>query len=474
VRVICSFKVVALMALVIATTTVTAATAQSVIPTDTASAPQASQTPPPLPQPTSPPPAPQRPPVVNRANELMPSWLRVRGEFRERFEGFENSNFIEGRDDAYALSRFRFNVAVTATKHLAFQANFQDARVAGKEVGPTTAPFRGPFDLRTAFADVGDTKVPVALRLGRQELVFGESRLLGSLPWVNTGRSWDAARVILRSPMFQVDVFGASLVRSLPNEFDKSGNGNLLAGAYATSTKLLHRATVEPYVFWRRDINLRSELGTLGTLSQTTVGTRISGQLPAQLDYGVEMALQRGGLDQDSLNAWAGHWQLRWSLTGWAAAKVTSEYNFATGDESPTDGARQTFDQLYPTGHDKLGLADQIGWRNIHHIREGVEITPIKATPISLNYHSWWLASSTDGLYSAGGTLLVPRIATGASSTHVGQEIDLQVTRAITPQLQLAAGYAHIVNGAFLREATPGASYSYPYVMATYVFLAER
>ena len=88
----------------------------------------------------------------------MPSWLRVRGEFRERIEGFENSSFIEGRDDAYALSRFRFNVAVTANKHLAFQANLQDARVAGKEVGPTTAPFRGPFDLRTAFADVGDAK----------------------------------------------------------------------------------------------------------------------------------------------------------------------------------------------------------------------------------------------------------------------------------------------------------------------------
>ena len=97
-------------------------------------------------------------PVFNRANELMPSWLRVRGEFRERFEGFENGNFIEGRDDAYALSRFRFNVAVTANQHLAFQANLQDARVADKEVGPTTAPFRGPFDLRTAFADVGDAK----------------------------------------------------------------------------------------------------------------------------------------------------------------------------------------------------------------------------------------------------------------------------------------------------------------------------
>ena len=455
-------------------TSATASAQVSVLPEAAASAPQATQAPPPVTQPAAPRQSPPQVPVFNRANEVMPSWLRVRGEFRERFEGFENSNFIEGRDDAYALSRFRFNVAVTASKHLAFQANLQDARVADKEVGPTTAPFRGPFDLRIAFADVGDAKASVAFRLGRQELVYGESRLLGSLPWVNTGRSWDAAKVTLRSSRFQVDLFGASLVRSLPDEFDKSGNGNRLAGAYATSTKLLPKATVEPYVFWRRDVNVRSELGALGTLSQTTIGTRVAGQLPARLDYGVEMALQRGGLDQDSINAWAGHWQLRASLPAWAAPKVTSEYNFASGDDVANDGRRQTFDQLYPTGHDKLGLADQVGWRNIHHLREGIELTPIKATPISLNYHSWWLASNTDGLYSAGGTLLVPRVPGGTTNTHVGQEFDLQVTRLITPQLQLAGGYAYITPGGFLREATPGASYSYPYIMATYVFLAEK
>jgi hypothetical protein len=461
-----------LAAIIIAVSTT--ATAQVSGPAEASSALQATQTPSPVTPPAPPRATPQRVPIFNRANEVMPSWLRVRGEFRERFEGFEGSNFIDGRDDAYALSRFRFNVAATASKSLAFQVNLQDARVAGKEVGPTTAPFRGPFDLRTAFADVGDAKATVGFRLGRQELVFGEQRLLGSLPWVNTGRSWDAARAVLRSPKFQVDVFGASLVRSLPGEFDKSGNGNRLAGAYATSTKLLPRATVEPYVIWRRDVNLRSEFGALGTLSQTTVGTRVAGQLPARFDYGVEMALQRGGLDEDSISAWAGHWQLRSSLPGWASPKLTSEYNYATGDVNPGDGTRQTFDQLYPTGHDKLGLSDQIGWRNIHHLREGIEITPIKATPVSVNYHSWWLDSRTDGLYSASGALLVPRVAGGATNTHVGQEIDVQVSRAITRQIQLAGGYAHIVSGAFLREATPGASYSYPYLMVTYVFLAEQ
>ena len=64
----------------------------------------------------------------------------------------------------------------------------------------------------------------------------------------------------------------------------------------------------------------------------------------------------------------------------------------------------------------------------------------------------------------------------GARRVKAVQQVKsgVQVTRALTPQLQLAAGYAHIFTGDFLKQATPGASYSHPYVMATYVFLAER
>jgi len=262
-------------------------------------------------------------------------------------------------------------------------------------------------------------------------------------------------------------------VRSLPDEFDKSGNGNRLIGAYATSAKLIPKGVVEPYVFVRHDENLRSELGPFGSIDQTTVGARTAGKLPAGLDYGVEMALQRGSLVDDSISAWAGHWQMRESLPGAGAVKLTSEYNFASGDKNPTDGRRGTFDQLYPTGHDKLGLADQVGWRNTHHLREGFEFTPVTATPITVNYQTWWLAEKTDGLYAANGNRIA-FVPGGAADSHVGQEIDFQVARPLTPQLQLAGGYAHMFAGAFLEQATPGKSYSYPYVMVTYVFLADK
>lgn len=414
-----------------------------------------------------------KPPFPNRLNTVLPSWIRLRGEFRERVEGFDGAGFNGTREDLYYLSRLRFNTTITASKSLSFQAQVQDARVARKTVGPTGTPFAATVDLRMAFADIGDATGPVTVRAGRQELVYGDQRLVGHLAWTNAARTFDGVKATFRSTAVSVDAFATSVVRILDGTFDKSGAGNRFAGLYATTTRLVKNGTVEPYAFFKRDTNLRPEIGGAANLAETTVGVRWAGKLPARLDYNVELALQRGSLGGDDIRAWAGHWMVRQSLPGAGAVKLIGEFNYGSGDENPTDGVRGTFDQLYPTGHDKYGLADQIGWKNIQHLRAGVDVTPFKGFPVTTSYHSWWLAEPRDGIYSAGSAPLA-RIATGAPNRHVGQELDVQVSRAVTPQLSIAAGYAHIFTGAFLKQATPGAHYSAPYVMATYVFLAER
>ena len=132
--------------------------------------------------------------MPNRVNEVMPSWLRLRGEFRERMEGFDGLGFNETREDLYWLSRFRFNATVAPSKALSFQVQVQDARVAKKTVGPTGTPFRAPFDLRMAFADIGAATARVTLRVGRQELAFGDQRLVGHVSWLNAARTFDGVK----------------------------------------------------------------------------------------------------------------------------------------------------------------------------------------------------------------------------------------------------------------------------------------
>jgi hypothetical protein len=72
-------------------------------------------------------------PVFNRANEHLPQWLRIRGELRERIEGFQSGIFVPDRADYYALSRVRLNVAATANEWLSFQTSLHDARVATRK-----------------------------------------------------------------------------------------------------------------------------------------------------------------------------------------------------------------------------------------------------------------------------------------------------------------------------------------------------
>ena len=406
------------------------------------------------------------------ANLDLPSWVRVGVEHRGRLEGLSGAGFAPDREDLYWLNRFRVTTRFAMKPWLGATIQVQDARVEGRNGPVTGAPFRDPLDLRLAHVDVGQfEKGRFAIRGGRQELVFGDQRLVGHVSWLNTARSFDAVRGVYRHKKMRVDGFAASVVNVQPDEANSSGGGNYFYGADAAITVLPNGGTLEPYEFVRATRNLRTELGSPGTLTSSTSGIRLVGKLNALTDYNVEAALQRGSLGSDTISAWAGHWVMgRTIAAGPLTYRAFGEYNFASGDETPGDGVRGTFDQLFPTPHDKYGLADQVAWKNIHHLRAGLEVRPQPKLMLAGSYHSFWLASGRDALYSAGGAVLA-RIAAGAPDRHVGQELDLQATYTPWPRLQLHGGYAHIFTGAFLKAATPGKSYSAPYFMVTTMLL---
>jgi hypothetical protein len=352
------------------------------------------------------------------------------------------------------------------------QVQAQDAQVGAKNAPkPDNAPFEDTFDLRQAYVDFGNVEGgSFALRAGRQELVFGEQRLIGHLNWTNAARSFDAVRASYRNKDYRIDAFVASVVNARDGEFDKRTDANNLHGIYASFNNFVPKGTIEPYLLWRTSRGVRSETGTIGKLDFKTVGFRFVGKLPLNFDYNVEIVEQAGAFGSDYLQAWAGHWVAGYTVPRVNfAPRIFAEYNYASGDGNPADGRRETFDQLYPTAHDKLGLADQIGWRNVQHTRGGVEMKPTAKLSFAGSYHSWWLADSHDGLYNAAGAL-VTRVASGVAGRHIGYEMDFQAVYALNNLVQIGAGYAHIFPGTFLKNTTPGKAYDSSYVMLTYLF----
>jgi alginate export protein len=390
-------------------------------------------------------------PVPLALNGQLAQWLELRGEFRARTEEFDGGGFSATNEDAYWLDRFRFNATVKPSRTLTFFVQAQDARAFNKRTGGTAAPFRDTISVRQAYGEsaIGSKTM---VRIGRQELAFGEQRLLGALGWANVARSFDAARLTVKQPFGQLDAFAASVVTITPDGFDKSGGGNALYGTYESLTTLIPKQVVEPYFLVRRSPNLH----------HGTAGIRVAGRLPSAFDYSTEAVIQRGSTGADDLRSWAGHALVGRSFGALLKPRAFGEFNYASA----------TFDQMYPTGHDKFGLADQIGWRNIRHLRAGVEVKPTTTVQIATSFHDYWLADAAGGLYSASGAR-VARSLTGTAGTHVGREIDIQTAYVYSAQLQIAGGYAYLAPGKFLRNTTAGHGYSYPFVMATYVFLGE-
>ncbi|MBI4456718.1 MAG: alginate export family protein [Acidobacteria bacterium] len=404
-------------------------------------------------------------------NKNLPRWLRFTGEYRSRLEGFTGGGFHTDNEDFYLLHRLRLNMSIQPIGWLKFYFQGQDARVFSKNSAPYGPPFQDIMDLRMAYVELGDVeKRATGFRVGRQELLFGERRLVGHGGWLNTARSFDAVRATVHHNGYRVDAFATSVVNIRDGKFNESAAGDNLHGLYGAIDHLVPKAVLEPYVLWRLAPRLKTELGTMANLDLKTFGFRYVGKLPANFDYNTEVARQIGSVGTDDIGAWAGHWLIGCTVTRAPyQPRLIIEYNYASGDRAPLDGKRGTFDQLYPTAHDKYGLADQVGWRNIHHVRSGFEFRPNPKWLMMGNYHSWWLASARDGLYNAGG-VLIAQVADGSAGRHVGQELDFQAVYSLQKQIQVSGGYAYLFPGNFLQKATPGKPYHFPYLMLNYVF----
>jgi hypothetical protein len=397
-------------------------------------------------------------------NSELPSWMHLSGEERIRTEGYSAGGFKPNNSDYYFLQRLRLNLRIQPVWWLKIIAQSQDSREFFKG-GVPAPPYQDTWDLRQAYAEIGDMeKGFFALRVGRQEINLGEERLVGSSDWTNNARSFDAARLRLHHKKLRLDVFAASVVVVTEGQVGAVTPGNNIYGLYGGLDRVIPNATIEPYLFWRSQSTVKAQLGGIGTYDMKIPGVRWVGTLPGNFDYNTDLAFQRGSVLRDSIDAWAGHWLIGYKLPSLPLTpRLFAEYNYASGSASSKLGERHTFDQLYASGHDKYGFADQVGWKNIKHIRMGPEVKILNRWYASVRYSDYWLANAHDALYNTS-SAVVAQVANGSAGTWVGQQVDFVNAVQLSKLTSIGGGVSHIFPGSFLKAATPGQSYTAPYL----------
>jgi len=435
---------------------------------------------------------------------------RARVEVRNNNFDFNNKDNPLGdvTDDTFLLQRFRVGATLKPTAWLGGYVQGQDTRQIGATRPGVPYAFASegddPFDLRQAYLDLGSPELcPIAVRLGRQELSYGDERLVGPAGWNNFSRTFDAVKLRYSDPgrRLTVDAFGAHVVNITsfgPQEnddlrFNKADWDDTFAGLYLSSKALDFQAT-EFYVFYRNkedsDPVYTAVSGTLTNKAMPydiaqevwTPGLRIK-SVPGQLggwDYDGEAAYQFGRsagqqgaalpgptmIDHQAFAAHAGA-GYTWTKATWSP-RFGGEYNVASGDKNPDDNKDESFLNLYPSNHLPYGRMDLFSWKNIHDLACGLKVTPFQDAQrpshklvVGLDGHAFWLYSNEDAWYRANGVARVRTLTTAARNADrfVGTELDLTVSYN-TPWkwLKVDAGYSHFFAGGYLNDTANAAT----------------
>jgi Alginate export len=426
---------------------------------------------------------------------------RVRGELRENNRDFDSS-IEDNNDDAWLLNRFRLGLAAKPVSWLKLYGQTQDVREAFSD-RPNIPGVRGAegddaFDLRQAYISLGDVKkFPLLLTVGRQAISYGDSRLVADSRWGNFGRTFDAIRLRFEKPHVWVEGFVMRPVQIRRHEFDDSDAQDNFGGVYF-STDYLAKQTTDFYFFYRDkddnqpDLDPTNGIDPEGTWNGpaarfATMGARVK-STPDKLngwDYTAEAAYEVGEVFQTNrsstqfdLSAFALH------LSGGYTAKELPwkprfglEYDFASGDSDPNDRNSESFQNLYPSNHEKYGFMDEFSWRNIHDARVQFNVKPIKKLDLEFDYHAFWLADTHDFWYRSNGiSTLRTRTPDGrdvrtiGASNFAGHEIDLTVSYELNKNVKLQAGYSHFLAGQYLADTGADSDADFAYVMTTFSY----
>jgi len=399
-------------------------------------------------------------------------YLSIGGEIRQRFEYFHNPVWgqEEQDDNGYWLQRYMLHTDV----HLGSRVRFFGQLKSGIEIGRAGGP-RGAdedkLDLHQAFGEIRaltNGKDGLTLRIGRQEIGLGSSRLVSFREGPNVRQSFDGIRLGWRSSEWQIDGLVTKPVETKRGVFDDAwDHTRSVWGVYAVGPfRTLPKGKIDLYYLGLDRKRARFDEG-IGRELRHSIGARIWGRTESW-DYNTELVYQWGSFGQGRIRSWTTA-----SDTGYRIESIRFGPRFglkadiASGDRDPTDGTLGTFNALFPKGA-YFSEADLLGPYNLMDLHPSVQLNLTERISLTPDFDFFWRQSTRDGIYSVPGALI--RSGRTSQARYTGSHGNLQLEWRLDRHISLTAIYLHFFPGPFLKETQPGRNVDFLAAWFTYRF----
>jgi hypothetical protein len=362
--------------------------------------------------------------------------VKVDAELRPRFEyrhGFKTL-FPDNADPAAFVSqRTRFNIAYKASS-LDFYVSVQDIRVWG-DVPQLVIGDNSGFSLHQAWVKIG-LDSDFAVKLGRQEIIYDDSRIFGNVNWAQQARSHDAALLQYRKGNSKFDVGFA---------FNQDG-------ASLTGTTLTTPNTYKALqYFWYHNkgenlsasfLFLNNGLQFIDIANADNNETRYSQTLGTHLKYKKGKINLTGNIFyqfgndvlKNDLNAYLLGLEASYKVSDKTTVGLGIEIQSGNDNGAPSNGKNKAFTPFYGTNHKFNGLMD--------YFYVGNHINNVGLQDIYLN--SKFKLNAKSNLVVAYHNFSSSANLTGTSKKQLGSELDLVYSYKMKKDIMLKMGYSQL------------------------------
>ena len=406
----------------------------------------------------------------------LPEQLKLSVNFRTRYE-YLDEQFRAGSpgSDEVLTLRTRIDARLQLLDWLMVGAEFQDSRAyLHDDNTPVGTGMVNAAELLRAYVDLafeGPLGGRQHVQLGRMTMDVGSRRLVARNHFRNTsngftGFDWKWHTKSGR----ELRLFYTLPVQRLPNESDRLRDNDVefdlesfdfqFAGVFLGGT-LPWGDWGELYVLglYEKESYDQTDGESIPGRRLATPGFRLMRTREAgRFDYQLESAVQVGesrstvfGRSLDHLSHFH-HLAIGYTFAHSWSPRLLVHYDYASGDEDPTDDKRERFDTLFGARRFEFGPTSLYGAftrSNINTPGVRLELDPGPAWDAFFDYRAVWLASATDEWVPTG-----VRDPAGESGNFVGQQIEMRLRWNVRPgNVLLEAGYAHLFAGSFIEEA---------------------
>ncbi|MCK9276181.1 MAG: alginate export family protein [Syntrophales bacterium] len=379
-------------------------------------------------------------------------YMTLGGEIKLRYEYWKNPNWGELKDEDFLLQRYMLHGDV----HLGNRYRiFAQLRSAFKTGGDPPEPIdEDSLDLQQGFADFKLTPVrfaDVIIRAGRQELLYGSTRLISVREGANIRRAFDGIKIMVALQSWSIEGWITRPVAPEDGTFnDRAASGRLFWGVYAVNRFAPETGLDLYYLGIRREKAIYDQ--GQGNEERHTAGLRMW-RVSGNWDFDLEFAYQFGSFGKGGMGAWMAATNSGYTFRSVAfTPRLGMKFELASGDRDLQDDRLDTFNPLFHNPH-LFNDTDLVGLSNVIDVHPYFTILPAENVRLSFDWAFFWRESVHDAVYN--NVMQVQRSGRGSDSRYTGSAFSGFIKWQAGRHVSVYAAYTHFFPGTFIRQSGP-------------------